>query len=199
MDVWTIQKKEIIESVKNGATWFPDADKSDFDDLKICYRAAIAVINHLNNTRHKGVVFTMIDDNGQPFKTVKDLAKKLNSNRNLFGFLSKNGESLINKDSLIVKLTYPDEINPAPLDICAFTALSDFLSYEIDSSMQQWIVFNNSLYAPYNIKSIYKSWIAGGKPILMFKTCSTILQLHYGFISPENLTEDEYPANYLCR
>ena len=47
------------------------------------------------------------------------------------------------------------------------------------------------------MKEVYTAWKNGQKPILLFKTCSTILQLHYGFIAPENLTGEEYPADIL--
>lgn len=45
MDVWTIQKKEIIDMMKNGDTWHPDKNKGGVSDLRFCYKAATEIEN----------------------------------------------------------------------------------------------------------------------------------------------------------
>ena len=45
MDVWTIQKKETIDIVKNGDTWYPDKNKGGVSDLRFCYEAATEIEN----------------------------------------------------------------------------------------------------------------------------------------------------------
>ena len=43
----------------------------------------------------------------------------------------------------------------------------------------------------------FKDWVIGWPASPMFRNHSTFFQLHYGFIAPENLTGEEYPANIL--
>lgn len=201
MDVWTIQKKEIIDMVKNGDTWYPDKNKGGVNGLEFCYEAATEIINDLNHTSYKGTVFTMARSDGSSFASAEELKEEFANNKTLLGFISKDGEDLRCEGNLLARLRYPDDINPAALDICAFTAFSDYLTLGFNAFFQTKIMFDERksgmLIPMEKMKEVYTAWKAGQKPILLFSTCSTILQLHYGFISPENLTGEEYPANIL--
>ena len=75
-----------------------------------------------------------------------------------------------------------------------------YLTLGINAFFQPRIMFDarkSGMLPMEKMKEVYTAWENGQKPILLFKTCSTILQLHYGFIAPENLTGEEYPADIL--
>ena len=200
MNIWTIQKKEIIDMVKSGSTWYPDKNKEGVNDLELCYEAATEIINDLNHTNYKGTVFTMAKSDGSHFSSAEELKEEFEKNGTLLGFISKNGKDLRCDGNLLVRLHYQDDINPAALDISAFTALSDYLTLGINAFFQPRIMFDarkSGMLPMEKMKEVYTAWKNGQKPILLFNTCSTILQLHYGFIAPENLTGEEYPADIL--
>ena len=94
MDVWTIQKKEIIDMVKNGDTWYPDKNKGGVNGLEFCYEAATEIINDLNHTSYKGTVFTMARSDGSSFASAEELKEEFANNKTLLGFISKDGEDL---------------------------------------------------------------------------------------------------------
>ena len=82
MNVWTIQKKEIIDMVKSGSTWYPDKNKEGVNDLELCYEAATEIINDLNHTNYKGTVFTMAKSDGSHFSSAEEPKEEFEKKRN---------------------------------------------------------------------------------------------------------------------
>ena len=205
MDVWTVQKKEIIEGVKAGKTYFPDCSYCAMPDFSVCYQAATGIWNWLNSRFDRGVVFTLARKDGSSFRSVDEL-KEAVGGFNLRMFFSRNGDGMLDDGHVLVRLEYDDGLNPAPIDIYAFTALTSFLTLGVNAFMGTKILFDEELAAgdPVRLlvdgrrmRGIWERWKAGEAAEPMFSDGRTALQLHYGFIAPGNLTGEEYPAGIL--
>ena len=206
MDVWTIQKKEIIEDVKAGNTYFPDYDYCAMPDFSLCYQAATEIWNGLNSRFDRGVIFTLARKDGSSFQSVDELKETVNG-YNLHMFFSQNGIGMLDDDHVLVRLGYDDGLNPAPIDVYAFTALTSFLTIGVNAFLETKVLFDEEpvvrdsvgmLVDGRRMRGIWERWNAGEKPEPMFSDGRTVLQLHYGFIAPGNLTGEEYPAGILA-
>ena len=199
MDVWTIQKREIMEMVKTGIVWYPELKKGSCPGLSLCYELAIGICNHHNKSSARGLVFAMARNAAEPFQDADEIGKLLKSNKRLEGFLRTEKGSLLEDGYDLVRLQYPDHINPVPVDVCAYTAMEPFIVKEDDGglSFDLYAADPAGLTSAEQMFPFFKDWVIGWPASPMFRNHSTFFQLHYGFIAPENLTGEEYPATIL--
>lgn len=141
MDVWTVQKKEIIEGVKAGKTYFPDYDYCAMPDFSLCYQAATEIWNGLNSRFDRGVIFTLARKDSSSFQSMDELKETVNG-YNLHMFFSQNGIGMLDDDHVLVRLEYDDGLKPAPIDVYAFTALTSFLSLGVNAFMETKVLFD---------------------------------------------------------
>ena len=205
MDVWTVQKKEIIDCIKAGKTYLPDYDYCAMPDFSLCYQAATEIWNELNSRSDRGVIFTLARKDGSAFRSVDELKEAVNG-YDLHMFFSQNGIGMLDDDHVLVRLEYDDGLKPAPIDVYAFTALTSFLSLGVNAFMETKVLFDEEpaagdpvglLVDGRKMRGIWERWSAGEEAEPMFSDGRTVLQLHYGFIAPGNLTGEEYPAGIL--
>lgn len=78
MDVWTIQKKEIIESVKAGGTYSPHYDYCGMSDFSLCYQVATEIWNCLNFRFDRGVVFALAKKACVSFWSAEEIGETIN-------------------------------------------------------------------------------------------------------------------------
>lgn len=204
MDVWTVQKREVLEKVKRGAVWKPDLEKGSCPHLRLCYELALEVYNVHNREQADGLVFAMARTDFRPFASADEIRKLLSDNTDLRGFLGTDEGSLLCEGNVLVRLSYPDSINPVPVDVCAFTAFRPFLArdeedgvpciaFDMDASPDPDVpLLDADVMLP-----MFRDWASGRSMMRLFRNRTTFLQLHYGFIAPGNLTGEEYPAEML--
>lgn len=204
MDVWTIQKREVLENVKRGAVWKPDLEKGSCPHLRPCYELALEIYNVHNREQADGLVFAMARTDFRPFASADEIGRLLLDNTDLRGFLRTDEGSLLCEGNILARLSYPDIINPVPVDVCAFTAFSPFLArdegddgpciaFDMDASPDPDVPLLDADV----MLSMFRDWASGRSMMRLFRNRTTFLQLHYPSISPENLTGEEYPATVL--
>lgn len=205
MDVWTIQKKEIIEKVKAGETYLPDYDYCGTLDFSLCYQAATEIWNEANFRFDRGVLFTLAKNDMTAFLSADEVRDAIEG-FNFHMFYDEYGLGIFDDDHVLVRLHYDDSFNSVPIDIHVFSVLPPFLMLEFNPFMETKVIFDDeamprdlagALMDRERIRKIWDRWSTGKAPDPMFIDKLSILQLHYGFISPENLTGEEYPATFL--
>lgn len=204
MDVWTIQKREILENVKRGAVWKPDPEKGSCSHLRLCYELALEIYNVHNREKADGLVFTMARTDFRPFASADEIRRLLSGNTDLRGFLRTDEGSLLCEGNVLLRLSYPDSINPVPVDVCAFTAFRPFLTRDEDDGVP-CVAFDMDALPDLDVPLLdadvmlpmFRDWVLGRSMMRLFRSRTTFLQLHYPSISPENLTGEEHPATVL--
>lgn len=204
MDVWTIQKEEVLKEVKSGVVWKPDLEKGSCPHLRLCYELALEIYNAHNREKSDGLVFAMARTDFRPFASAGEIRRLLSDNTDLRDFLRTGKGSLLCEGNVLVRLSYPDTINPVPVDVCAFTAFRPFLTrdeedgvsciaFDMDAPPDPDVpLLNAAVMLP-----VFRDWASGRSMMRLFQSRTTFLQLHYPSISPENLTGEEYPAAVL--
>lgn len=205
MDVWTIQKRSILRRVKRGETYMPCWYFGSAPYLFCCYRAALMAVNKLNSSNFDGVVFGMSNIDGSSFTSLDEIQKLLIRNQNLERFFKMGSVDMLRDEGYsLARLSYPDSVNPAGVDVFAFMAMEPFLKEFDDGSS----VFFDMKVSPDKRKGIshldaatvrpmYDLWQKGMYPCDVPDGYVSFRQLHYGFIAPENLTGEEYPSAIL--
>ena len=205
MDVWTVQRKSILRRVKRGETYMPCWNLGSAPYLFRCYRAALMAVNRLNSSRFDGVIFGISEIDGAPFRSPDGIRELLKRNRNLEGFFSMGDVNLLRDEGFsLVRLRYPDDMDPAGVDIFAFMAMEPFIRETDDGSgvffdmeapadMREGLRHLDAM----RVRPMYDSWQAGMYPCAVPDGYVSFRQLHYGFIAPGNLTGEEYPSGIL--
>ena len=204
MEVWTIQKEEVFEKVKGGAVWEPDLEKGACPHLRLCYELALEIYNAHNRQMTRGLVFAMARTDFHPFGSVDEIRRLLSNNTNLRNFFRTGKGSLLSERNVLARLSYPDTINPVPVDVCAFTAFRPFLTRE-DEDGKPCIAFDMTAAPDPDVPlldaavmlPLFRDWASGRSMMRLFRESTTFLQLHYPSISLENLTGEEYQATIL--
>lgn len=106
-----------MEMVKTGIVWYPELKKGSCPGLSLCYELAIGIYNHHNKSSARGLVFAMARNAAEPFQDADEIGKLLKSNKRLEGFLRTEKGSLLEDGYDLVRLQYPDHINPVPVDV----------------------------------------------------------------------------------
>lgn len=83
MDVWTVQKREIVEKVKRGGVWGPDPEKGACPHLRLCYELALEIYNVHNRGKADGLVFAMARTDFRPFDSADEIGRLLSDNTDL--------------------------------------------------------------------------------------------------------------------
>lgn len=172
--------------------------------LRLCYELALEIYNAHNREKADGLVFAMARTDFRSFASAGEIRKLLSDNTDLQGFLRTDEGSLLCEGNVLVRLSYPDAINPVPVDICAFTAFRPFLIRDEEDGVP-CIVFDMSASPDPDVPLLdaavllpmFRDWALGRSMMRLFRIRTTFLQLHYPSISPENLTGEEYPATVL--
>lgn len=204
MEVWTIQKEEVLEKVKGGAVWAPDLKKGACPPLRLCYELALEIYNAHNRHMARGLVFTMARTDFHPFGSADETGRLLSDNTNLRNFLRTGEGSLLSEGNVLARLSYPDTLNPVPVDVCAFTAFRPFLT-RVDEDGEPCIAFDMNAAPDPDVPVLdvdvmlpmFKDWASGRSTMRLLRDSTTFLQLHYPSISLENLTGEEYQATIL--
>lgn len=204
MDVWTIQKREILEKVKMGGVWKPDLEKGSCSHLRLCYELALEIYNAHNREKADGLVFAMARTDFRPFASADEIRRLLSDNTDLRDFLRTGRGSLLEEGNVLVRLSYPDSINSVPVDVCAFTAFRPFLARDEEDGVL-CIAFDMDASPDPDVPLLdvevmfpmFRDWASGWSMMRLFRSRTTFLQLHYPSISPDNLTGEEYPATVL--
>lgn len=125
MYLWTIQRKEVIETLIKNGEYYPDIEKSKgYGNMKIAYPQLLESFNNLNNSSYKGIIFGFYGVNGgKTFETIEELYNYLYNNEDVavaFNFW--------NSDFVILHIKVEDNINIMPMEF------NDVIKLGIDKS-----------------------------------------------------------------
>lgn len=199
IETWTVQSKKVIEIINTHGEYLPSVDHAGFDQMKLCYYAAVSVFNLVNKQQREGVAFAMAPAPNAPFPSIEELMAFFHRDPGMLFFLAKNGKSLIDDDHVLLKLRYHEDFNPIPIDIHSFVAFSDYLDYHENEYGQPCLKLTQRLQEDPNYSKIQRQFICwkngeyGGpfaeESARIFRDFETMIQLHLPYIRSENIVE----------
>ena len=165
--------------------------------MKLCYYAALSAYNSINQSRRSGLVFVMAPAPEEPFSTLEEVTAFFHRDPKKLEFLAKSGKSLIYDNHVLLKLRYPEQFNPIPIDIHTFVAFSDYLDYHENEYGQPCLQLTPRLQGDLHysrIKRQFTCWMHGeyGGPFVeesakILRDFETMIQLHLPYIRSENI------------
>lgn len=176
MIIWSIQQKQILDSIQNGHVYYPDINKSPFvaenPQLRQLYQLVLTAFNHHNQTNATGVIFGFMvvkDNHVQEIQTYDEFIEFLNKNRPVMDSLLKKFNRT---DYEIVQLVYPEHMNPIKIDI------NDF----------QYLMPPRMVLPPFDATDFYtiEQNILNNQ-VKLSKLPSNVIQVHAPFILKDNI------------
>ncbi|ELC8387029.1 hypothetical protein QYB57_002206 [Clostridium perfringens] len=174
MNLWTIQRKEVVETLIKNRKYYPDIEKSKgYGEMKLVYPTLLESFNSLNNSSYKGLIFGFYKINGgKTFDTIDDLYKYLYNNPEVsaaFNFWNSN--------YTILHIKVDDNINIMPMEFNDIIKLSMGKTKDIKRIFMLYNSINDFNVDIYNIitymnegksnpHTLFKSFIEGHCPYL---------------------------------
>lgn len=174
MYLWTVQRKEVIETLIKSKEYYPDIEKSKgYSEMKLIYPSLLESFNALNNNCYKGIIFGFYKINdGKTFESIEDLYNYLYNNQEVSGAFN-----FWNSRYAILHIKVDDNISIMPMDFNDVIKLSIGKTKDIErvcSLYNSINDFNNDIYniitymnkGIINPYTLHKSFIEGHCPCL---------------------------------
>lgn len=109
MRLWTIQSKEVVETIRNEDIWIPDFSKSTYPEkvpgFRELYDFVLAASNKNNNRQDKGLVFCFMEIKGNEVHPIgQGIDSFINFVNNNFNDLQNIWNVLFTDDCYIMEL-----------------------------------------------------------------------------------------------
>ncbi|APM39964.1 MULTISPECIES: hypothetical protein [Clostridium] len=176
MKYWTIQTKDVIETVNEKGIFQPDFDKSRYlsinSNLKDLYYFVLKAFNKINGMDLHGVVYAFAQSDGRRINSIKDIDEFCAFIKNKKAVIDGLWKMIAKGDVEIVELIYNEEFNPIFVDINDFQFLMPPIMY----------------FPPYTKQSIDRICddISKGQ-IRVSEFPSNVIQAHLSYIKTENI------------
>lgn len=176
MKFWTIQTKDVIESIQEKGVYQPDFNSSRYlhtnQNLSILYSVILQSFNQINKKDLPGVIYAFAkSDNHRIYSinTIEEFEEFIKSKQAVIGGFWKQ---LDKENSVILELSYEDNFNPIFIDI------NDF----------QFLMPPVMLLPPYTQESINRILrdITQGQ-ITLSEFPSNVIQAHLPYIEKRNI------------
>lgn len=176
MKFWTIQTKDVIESIQEKGVYQPDFNSSRYlhtnQNLSTLYSVILQSFNQINKKDLPGVIYAFAkSDNHRIYSinTIEEFEEFIKSKQSVIGGFWKQ---LDKENSVILELSYEDNFNPIFIDI------NDF----------QFLMPPVMLLPPYTQESINRILrdITQGQ-ITLSEFPSNVIQAHLPYIEKRNI------------
>lgn len=181
MKFWTVQKKEIIDTVNQDGIYQPDFSKSDYlqiiPSLKNLYYIVLKAFNHVNDMQLPGLVYAFFRSDDKMIYQIENIHEFYTFIRSRKSAISSLWEQLSKNDVMVVELNYKEEFNPIFVDINDFVYLMSPNRELYPYTMQDAERIINEMYSGQITRSVFPS---------------NVIQAHLPYIKVENVI-NTYP------
>lgn len=179
MYLWTVQRKEVIETLIENREYYPDIEKSKgYSEMKFVYPALLKSFSVLNNSSSKGIIFGFYKINGgKTFETIEDLYNYLYNNQEL-----SSAFNFWNSNSTILHIKVDDNINIMPMEFNDIIKLSMGKTKDIERISMLYNSINDFNVDIYNIITYMNK--GRSNPYTLFKS---FIEGHYPYLKIENI------------
>lgn len=176
MKFWSVQKKEIIDLIKEKGVFSPDFAKSDYlklkPNLKDLYDFVLKSFNNINNLDLRGTVFAFLQSDSKSVYEIENFTSFYSFIQNKRASIESLWNELKSKDTVILELIYNENFNPIFLDINDFQFLMPPIVFPFPYTVQ-------------DIERICRNIENGEFTESVFP--SNVIQAHLPYIKSENI------------
>lgn len=121
MKYWTIQTKDIVETIVKRGIYQSDFSKSRYLNFNLymadLYSLILDSYNNINNLHLNGVIYAFARSDGRSINPIKDITEFYRFMNNKKPIINSLWKTLTTDDSIILELNYEENFNPLFVDI----------------------------------------------------------------------------------